>query len=49
MYKLLDWIDKSRLDWPSLSRNPNAIELLEANYDKIDWVHYQEILMQFIY
>ena len=32
-----DWIDKSKLDWGWLSKNPNAIHLLEANPDKIDW------------
>jgi hypothetical protein len=25
------------LDWHSLSKNPNAIHLLEKNIDKIDW------------
>jgi len=39
IYKLLDWIDESNLDWNYFSENnnENAIELLEANQDKIDW------------
>ena len=27
-YVLLDWIDKNKLEWSGLSRNPNAIDLL---------------------
>jgi len=38
-YKLLDWIDIDKLDWVELSRNPNAIHLLEQNPDKICWKH----------
>ena len=34
---LLDWIDIEKLSWSCLSRNPNVIELLEANLDKIEW------------
>ena len=36
---LLPWIEKyiKKLDWSMLSKNPNAIHLLEANQDKIDW------------
>ena len=34
---LLNWIDKDKLDWRILSRNPNAIDLLTANQYKIDW------------
>ena len=34
---LLPWIDKSKLDWIYLSKNPCAIELLKQNIDKIDW------------
>ena len=34
---LLDWIDKDKLDWRSLSKNPCAMDLLKANQDKIDW------------
>lgn len=36
-YKLLDWIDKDKLDWASLCQNPYAIEMLKQNPDKIDW------------
>ena len=34
---LLDWIDIENLNWDYLSQNPNAIELLEANPDNIQW------------
>ena len=37
MYKLRDWIPESNLDWNNLSANPNAIHMLEANPDKINW------------
>jgi hypothetical protein len=36
-YKLLDWIDIDKLNWEELSKNPNAIHLLEQNPEKIDW------------
>ena len=39
IYKLLDWIDIKKLDWNTLSSNPNAIHLLEQNKKRIDW-HY---------
>ena len=35
--ELLSWIDIQLLNWTWLSRNPNAIMLLEENIDKIDW------------
>lgn len=35
--KLRDWIDKDKLHWRLLSFNANAIEMLMANTDKIDW------------
>ena len=35
--KLKHWIDIEKLDWRSLSANPNAIPLLEQNLDKIEW------------
>jgi len=35
-YVLLDWIDKDKLNWELLSKNPNAIDLLKENIDKID-------------
>jgi len=34
--KLLDWIDKNKINWNYLSINPNAVQLLKANKDKID-------------
>jgi hypothetical protein len=36
-YKLKDWIPLEKLDWAWLSANPNAIELLKANPDNINW------------
>ena len=35
--KFRDWIDINKIDWEFLSRNPNAIHLLEQNLNKIDW------------
>ena len=35
--KLLDWIDPKKLDWVTLSMNPEAIDLLKANPEKISW------------
>ena len=35
MYKLRDWIPIEKLKWQELSRNPNAIHLLEKNLDKL--------------
>ena len=37
MLKLRDWVDISILNWNGLSENPNAIELLKENQDKINW------------
>ncbi len=37
MLKLRDWIDINKIDWYSLSRNTNAIELLKENKNKINW------------
>jgi hypothetical protein len=37
LYKLLDWIDINKLNWDELSFNPNSIQLLEKNPDKICW------------
>ena len=34
---LLDWIDIEQLSWKYLSKNPNAIDLLKNNPDKINW------------
>ncbi len=42
MLKLRDWIDIDKLNWNSLSENPNAIELLKKNQDKINWVYLSE-------
>ena len=35
--KLHEWIPIDKVDWSGLSRNPNAIHLLEKNLDKVDW------------
>ena len=37
--KLLDWVLLDKLNWMFLSRNPNAIHLLEKNMDKINWTN----------
>ena len=37
VWKLKNWINKDKLIWHSLSKNPNAIDLLNANPDKISW------------
>ena len=36
-FNLLYWVPESKLDWQTLSRNPNAIEILERNPGKIYW------------
>ena len=36
IYKLLDWIDESKLNWYHLFTNPKAVKLLEANQYKIN-------------
>ena len=38
--KLCEWIPIDYLDWEELSKNPNAIQLLEKNLDKVDWSFY---------
>ena len=35
--KLREWIPIDKLDWKMLSRNPNAIHLLEQNLEKVHW------------
>ena len=35
--KLREWIPFDKLHWGSLSRNPNAIPILEKNLDKVYW------------
>ena len=35
--KLLNWVPLENLNWYGLSKNPNAIHLLEKNPDKIRW------------
>ena len=36
-YKLRDWVDIDKIQWSWLSKNPNAIDLLQQYPDKIDW------------
>ena len=36
-YKLLDWISMEKINWDYLSKNPNAMRLLEENQEKIKW------------
>jgi hypothetical protein len=37
MLILRDWIDINKINWKTLSSNPNAIELLKKNKNKINW------------
>ena len=37
IWKLKDWIHIEKLEWYLLSENPNAVNLLEKNQDKINW------------
>ncbi len=37
-----DWIYINKLKWFVLFRNPNAIELLKQNQDKINWKYFSE-------
>jgi len=37
LYKPLDWVNINKLNWYELSKNPNAIQFLEQNPDKINW------------
>ncbi|GAF67664.1 unnamed protein product, partial [marine sediment metagenome] len=37
--KLHDWIPIDKIVWTEFSENPNAIQLLEQNLDKVNW-HY---------
>ena len=37
IWKLRNWINPDYLDWSSLSKNPNALDLLEKNQNKINW------------
>jgi hypothetical protein len=37
MMKFRDWVHINNLNWYNLSSNPNAIEILKENQDKIHW------------
>ena len=37
-HKLLSWIDESNITRVWLSGNPNAIDILKTNLEKIDWL-----------
>jgi len=39
IYKLINWIDIDKIDWTILSKNINAMYLLENNLDKVNWWH----------
>jgi hypothetical protein len=45
-YELLDWINLEKINWGMLSVNPNAINILEKNLEKIDCHQTQ---MRYIY
>ena len=36
-WKLRDWVPIEKLHWDYLSKNPNAIFLLESHFDEINW------------
>jgi hypothetical protein len=36
-YKLLNWVEKNKINWDNLSHNKKSIKLLKANPDKINW------------
>jgi hypothetical protein len=38
MFTLLDWVPHKKLDWNTLSGNPNAVHVLEQNLDKVNWL-----------
>jgi len=40
--KLREWIPIDKVDWTTLSENPNAIPILEKNLDKVDWTQLSE-------
>ncbi len=42
MLKLRDWIDINKIKWQYLSENPNAIELLKENQDKINLFYFSQ-------
>ena len=42
MLKLRDWVDIDEISWAFLSINPNAIELLKENQNKIDWFQFSK-------
>ena len=44
--KLHQWIDQDSLYWRELSSNPNAIKMLEATLNRIDW--YDNINWRFL-
>ena len=37
MYKLSDWLDIDKIGWFCLSKNINAINILEKNQNNIYW------------
>ena len=49
IYIIKNWIDINNINWNILSKNPNAIQLLEKNIDKINWFWFLEIQMLYNY
>jgi len=43
IYKLRDWIDKNKVNWNYLSKNPNAIEILKKIKIKLIGIIYLKI------
>ena len=41
-YILEDWVPINELNWSDLSKNPNAIDMLEENQTSIDWINLAE-------
>ena len=37
MFKLKEFVCVEKINWSLLSKNPNAIDILEKNIYKIDW------------
>jgi hypothetical protein len=37
-HKLLPWIDETCINWRWLSINPNAMDMIRDNLEKIDWM-----------
>ena len=49
IYKFKSFIDEDKIHWDRLCRNPNAIHILEANQDRINWATLSENTNIFTY